>query len=260
MTREQKIEMFNKELDYIQDANIRKFAETAISGFPDYFFEVPASSSGKFHSALESGFGGLVYHTKSVAKVANYLINLDQYRNKLSDEEADCIIVAALCHDGIKHGPENKTGYSVFDHPNLASEYVRNGESLDGIIDDKLRNIIADAVASHSGQWNTSKRSKVVLPTPQTLIQELVHLSDYMASRGDIHILFEEDEIKIELPDPHTYVMNFGKHNGLLLEDVVRNHHGYIDWMRENNISREPLMTLVKQLEDEIAAEEEDEI
>jgi hypothetical protein len=41
------------------------------------------------------------------------------------------------------------------------------------------------------GQWNTDKRSSVVLPKPKTVIEKLVHLADYLASRKSLEFNFE---------------------------------------------------------------------
>jgi hypothetical protein len=259
MTNEEKIGLFNKELDYFNIEDFKEFIKQAIVLLPDYFFEVPASSSGQFHSALESGFGGLVYHTKAVAKVANYLVNLEQYKNKLNEVERDCVVCAALLHDCLKHGWENKTGFSIHEHPVLAGEFVKTDERLDDILSEEIRLIIGDAIASHSGEWTTSKRSKTILPSPQTLLQELVHLSDYIASRSDIHILFEDNEVKPTLPDPNEYVLNFGKHSGKTLTYMFEHHRGYLEWCKEN-IKREPLISLIKQLEEQENNQEDDEI
>lgn len=254
MTNEEKIALFGKEIDYMETEDIKDFFKKAISLVPDYFFEVPASSSGKFHSALECGLGGLVYHTRSVAKVANYLVNLQQYKSELDEVERDCVICAALLHDCLKHDWENKTGFSVHQHPVLAAEFVKTDKRLDGIVSEEIRTIIGDAVASHSGEWTTSKRSKVVLPTPQTLVQELVHLSDYIASRGDIHILFEGEDNKPKLPDINEFRLNFGKHSGKTIPEIAIVDRGWLVWARDN-LTREPLLTMIKNYfdqEDEI--------
>lgn len=256
MTNEEKVALFEKEINYMEVEEIKDFFKKAITFVPDYFFEVPASSSGKFHSVLECGFGGLVYHTRSVAKVANYLVNLQQYKNKLNEVERDCVVCAALLHDCLKHDWENKTGFSVHQHPVLAAEFIKTDERLDNIISEEIRTIIGDAVASHSGEWTTSKRSKVILPSPENLVQELVHLSDYISSRGDIHILFDDEDNKPKLPDVNTYVFPLKKHAGELLIDVFKNDRPYLDWVKEN-VHREPLISLIKMLEEQ---EEDDEI
>ena len=255
MTNEEKIALFEKEVDYMEIEDIKSFFKAAITLVPDYFFEVPASSSGQFHSSLECGFGGLVYHTKAVAKVANYLVNLQQYKSKLNDIEKDCVICAALLHDCIKHDWLNKTGFSVHHHPVLAADFIKTNSNLDGIISQETRMIIGDAVASHSGEWTTNKRSKIILPSPETLVQELVHTSDYIASRGDIHILFENEEKKPVLPDVNEYKLNFGKHKDKTIPEIAAEDRGWLVWALDN-IKREPLLTLIKnyflQEEDEI--------
>jgi hypothetical protein len=221
---------------------------------PDYFFEVPAASSGKFHSALECGFSGLVYHTRSVAKVAHYLVNLHQYKSKLNDVERDCVICAALLHDCLKHDWENKTGFSVHQHPVLAEKFIKTDSRLDGILSDEIRGIIGDAVASHSGEWTASNRSKVVLPSPQTLVQELVHVSDYIASRNDIHILFDGEINTPKLPDINEFKLTFGKHKGETIPRIAAIDRDWLVWASEN-ITREPVRTLIKNYfaqEDEI--------
>lgn len=254
MTNEEKITLFEKEISYMEIENIKDFFKKAITLVPDYFFEVPASSSGKFHSSLECGFGGLVYHTRSVAKVANYLVNLQQYKSKLNEVEKDCVICAALLHDCLKHGEENKTGFSVHQHPILAAEFVKTDNRLGEIVSDEIRMMIGDAIASHSGEWTTSKRSKIVLSSPQTLVQELVHLSDYIASRGDIHILFEGEDNKPKLPDINEYKLNFGRHSGKTIPEIAVSDRGWLVWAKEN-VTREPLLTMIKKY-----FEEEDEI
>ena len=254
MTNEEKIALFEKEISYMEIEDIKDFFKKAITLVPDYFFEVPAASSGKFHSVLECGFGGLVYHTRSVAKVANYLVNLQQYKSRLNEVERDCVICAALLHDCLKHDWENKTGFSVHQHPVLAAEFVKTDNRLDGIVSGEIRNMIGDAVASHSGEWTTSKRSKIVLPSPQTLVQELVHLSDYIASRSDIHILFEGEDNKPKMPDLNEFKLTFGKHGGKTIPEIAVVDRGWLVWAKEN-LTREPLLTLIKKY-----FEEEDEI
>lgn len=255
MTKEEKISLFEKEIAYMEIENIKDFFKQAITLVPDYFFEVPAASSGKFHSVLECGFGGLVYHTRSVAKIANYLVNLQQYKTKLNEVEKDCVICAALLHDCLKHDWENKTGFSVHQHPALAADFVKTDNRLDGIVDDEIRAIIGDAVASHSGEWTTSKRSKVVLPSPQNLAQELVHLSDYIASRSDIHILFEGEDNKPKMPDINEFKLTFGRHSGKTIPQIATIDRGWLVWASEN-LNREPLLTMIKNY----LSQEDDEI
>ena len=113
----------------------------------------------------------------------------------------------------------------------------------------------------HSGGFTSSKRSKVVLPEPETEAEIFCHECDILSSRADIDMqpsdylksVFGEE--KVELPDVNTWVFPYKKHAGELLIDVFKNDRPYINWCKEN-IHKEPFQSLVKQLE----SQEDDEI
>ena len=44
-----KVSYFNKEYSYIKDKKKRDDLKYLVSELPDYFFEIPASSTGKYH-------------------------------------------------------------------------------------------------------------------------------------------------------------------------------------------------------------------
>lgn len=181
-------EFFEKELLTIEDKSIRKFTEVALNNLPQYFFEVAASSTGKYHPTYALGDGGLVRHTKAAVRLANHLLSLEQNKNIFGKTARSCIVSATILHDGWKRG-DNDDIYTVHEHPIVCAEWVLNAECLDGIINDSLRNTIAQAIATHMGEFTTSKRSNVVLPKPATDIQKFVHMCDYLASRKDIEML-----------------------------------------------------------------------
>ena len=66
-----KVEVFENELVYIENEDIRDSLRTMIEKIPDYFFTIPAASTGKYHPQYAQGDGGLVRHTK----VACYILN-----------------------------------------------------------------------------------------------------------------------------------------------------------------------------------------
>lgn len=118
-----------------------------------------------------------------------------------------------------------------------------------GIISDEEIEIIAHSIESHMGQWNVSNKPKdegVVLPKPEGKYQEIVHLTDYLASRKPLEMEFD-DWKKPELPQLDTYVLNFGKYREERLVDVAAKDRGYIDWLKEN-YGKEPVRSLLKQL------------
>jgi len=107
--------------------------------------------------------------------------------------------------------------------------------------------LIRNAIESHMGQWNTDKRyPSVVLPKPENKYQIMIHLADYLASRKDIEIKFDE-ETKAELPDVNTWVLPFGKYKGMTLVEVQAENPGYIEWAK-SNANSEPFRSLVMQL------------
>lgn len=243
-------EIFKKELSCIEDENIRKFTETALNNLPQYFFEVAASSTGKYHPTYALGDGGLVRHTKAAVRFACHLLTIEQNKKEFDLIERSCIISAILLHDGWKHGDKG-SAFTTHEHPVVCGDWLRKSNCLSGIISEDVCAIIASAVESHMGEWNESKRSNTILPKPETNIQKFVHMCDYLASRKDIEVLFDADEsatvakpeVKIE-----DYKFTFGKHKGELITEVAKNHKDYLEWMRDNMSLQEPLKTFVHTL------------
>ena len=88
-----KEDVFKTELQYINDNEIREKAKKIINLLPDYFFEVPASSTGKYHPSFSQGEGGLVRHTKVAATIANELLNNNSIiGDAFTPKEKDLII------------------------------------------------------------------------------------------------------------------------------------------------------------------------
>ena len=53
-----KSEKFAKELEYIKSEDIKNFTRVALDNLPDYFFEVSASSTNRYHPSYALGDGG----------------------------------------------------------------------------------------------------------------------------------------------------------------------------------------------------------
>ena len=185
--------MFTKELSYIKDENIRNSAKIMVSLLPKYFFEVPASSTGKYHPTFSLGKGGLYRHSKCAVRIAYELLNLEMM-NKFSEHEKDLIIMALILHDGLKSGLE-KEEYTRFDHPILMGEYIKNNKDKLSLSDDDI-DILVSAVSSHMGEYNTNPYSNVVLPKPKTNVERFVHMCDFLASRKFLDVKFNNDEIE----------------------------------------------------------------
>jgi hypothetical protein len=246
-------------LDTIQDEEIRTFAYVLVDNLPDYIWEVGASSTGKYHPAYSLGQGGLMRHQIAVVRFLNFFFGLEQYRAKFTSREMDLMRVAGLVHDGRKSGEQTdyaRSKFTKFDHPIQMANIIR---SYDGqfLNHDDLE-FMAHCIESHMGQWNTDRKSSVVLPKPMDEYQQFVHLADYLASRKDLTMAFDNyEQPKVELPDVNEYVLNFGKHTGKKLVDVFKKHRDYLEWCKEN-IHREPLMSLIKVLEEQEKSQDDE--
>lgn len=239
--------IFESLLDTFENEDIKKFTESCIDTIPSYFWEVGASSTGKYHPAYALGELGLARHTCALVRFLNHMLSIDCIKNDFSSRERDLMRVAGIIHDSMKSGTDEdyaRSKYTKFEHPILAANNIRK---MSGLPDDEIE-LIATTIESHMGQWATDKRSKTVLPTPENKYQKLVHLADYLASRKDIEVLFDEEfQKKEEIPDINTYIIPFGKYKGKTLPEIKETDPGYISWAKEN-INREPVKTLLAQM------------
>ena len=190
-----KIKCFETEINYIKDKNLKKDLKTLINLLPDYFFEIQAASTGKYHPKFASGDGGLVRHTKVAVRFAYELLNNNIIGCKFTDRDKDLIIIALTLHDGLKCGLEHNR-YTKFEHPLLISKYImENKEKLTMDIDDIRK--VCSMIETHMGEWTYDNyNKKEVLPRPKTAEQRFVHMCDYLASRKFVNVEFENNEIK----------------------------------------------------------------
>jgi len=187
-----KVKVFEKELSYIKNVDIRDSLEIMIEKIPDYFFTIPASSTGKYHPQYATGEGGLVRHTKAAVRMAYELFGIYRFPERTKD----LIIMSLVLHDSLKKGLKEET-YTRFDHPLLAAQFVKDNEKELKISKEDV-NFIYECISSHMGRFNTSDYSDVILPLPKTPEQKFVHMCDYLASRKVIPILFDKDNNIIE--------------------------------------------------------------
>lgn len=187
-----KIKVFNTELGYIKNSKYIENIKIILQMLPDYFFKIPASSTGKYHPSFTLGDGGLVRHTKVAVKIA-YTLLQSKTTNNFSDNEKDLIIISLILHDSFKSGfPEEK--YCRVDHPLIVVNFLRNNKDKFTLADDEL-NYICDCIKTHMGEFNTDYQGNVVLPLPKTRQQRFVHMCDLLASRKFLNVKFDDNEI-----------------------------------------------------------------
>lgn len=255
---EDKKELLKEYFDSVQDESVKKFMEQCIETIPEYWFVVPASSTGKHHPNYALGEGGLMRHTIALLRFFNRLMRNNMYGRVFTDREMDLLRVACLMHDTRKSGSDEEFAvnkYTKFNHPILAADTVRSINTE--YITDEEKELIANAIESHMGQWNTNTygKSDVTLPLPTNKYQKIVHLVDYLAAQKGVEVLFDgftpENNNKSENINANatvdTYVFTFGKYKGLKLTEVNEKHPDYIEWAKKT-IDHEPLKSLLKQL------------
>jgi hypothetical protein len=188
---------FRHELMAIQSDFYREIAKEALKKAPDYFFYVPASSSGKYHPKSSLGIGGLVRHVKAVFAISEELLQHPLYA-PFTEDEKDEIRVAIILHDCCKQGTQNEPSRTLTEHPllvrnNLAPRDLIEQDRTGKVLEAWSR--ICDLIETHMGIWTKDKETgKEVLKVPETMAQLFVHLCDYLASRKIIEVDITERE------------------------------------------------------------------
>lgn len=188
-----KWEVFKTEISYIKNEKYKDNIKILIDLLPDYFFEVPASSTGKYHPAYATGNGGLLRHTKVAVRFAHELLTNNSIGHSFNSDEKDLIIMSIILHDGLKSGLE-KSEYTKFEHPILIANYIKDNKDKTTLNDSEIE-LMTKMISSHMGEWNTNNYSSVILPKPSNKYERFVHMCDFLASKKFIKVEFKDNEI-----------------------------------------------------------------
>ena len=189
-----KIDVFKKELSYIKNKKYVDCAKNMIELLPDYFFSIPASSTGKYHPEFAQGDGGLVRHTKVAVRMAYELSNNNSIGHSFKSDEKDLMMIALIMHDGAKSGiPKGK--YTCVDHPLIISNLIRENKDKIGLSDDEI-DFVCSVIETHMGEWNKDFNGNEVLPVPKNKYQRFVHMCDFLASKKFINVSFKDNDIE----------------------------------------------------------------
>ena len=185
-----KKEVFKTEINYLKNPKYQENIQTLIELVPDYFFIIPAASTGKYHPQFAQGEAGLVRHTKAALKIAKDILSLEYMNNIFTNDEKDLLLIAILFHDTHKLGvPKEK--YTRFDHPLLAASFIKDNQD-ETTFTDKEINIITKTISSHMGQWNTNSYSNITLPKPNDKYEFFVHMCDFLSSKKYLDVKFDK--------------------------------------------------------------------
>lgn len=207
MTNEEKIQVFEKHLDMIESGVIRDFTEFCLVRFPDYFWTLPASTSGRRHGGEET----LLDHIQGCLFLAEAVIQ--QMEKTWNQRQKDQFISAIILHDGWRcHGSTDEEcryneeylerkgipektyllGQLCTDpeHPEagyrevlrLALEY--NRENPQSPISGKDLSIISRGIRCHYGPWTATPNVPFSLDYPFSSVVMQVHNADYMQAQN----------------------------------------------------------------------------
>lgn len=188
-----KQDYFKKEYSYIKKQKYVDNLKIMVDLLPDYFFEVPASSTGKYHPEFSLGKGGLLRHSKFAAKLAYEMYNDESITGTFNQDEKDLMIFALLLHDGLKSGLV-KEEYTRFDHPILMANYIRDNKDKLTLTDNEVE-FIATCIETHMGPWTTDYQGNDVLKKPVNKYQKFVHMCDFLASRKFIDTKYKDNDL-----------------------------------------------------------------
>ena len=85
-------EKFEQEIELIKNPAIKNIAKQGVDLLPDYFFKVPASSTGKYHPSFALGEGGLYRHVRAAVGIAVELFRIYNF----APDEQDIIITVNI--------------------------------------------------------------------------------------------------------------------------------------------------------------------
>lgn len=180
-----KDDFLNELQDFVSKERL-DMCERLFGIIPNYFWLVPASSTGKYHPSFSCRTGGLTNHTLAAMKIFKRLAKHFEVFN----EDIEIGLIALTFHDTFKLGPK-KERYTVHKHPLYAAvPFITLGE-----------NKIAECIKSHMGRFNKNNYSNIILPLPEDDLQMLVHIADYLSSRKEMEddLLTDENGFSMEI-------------------------------------------------------------
>lgn len=149
----------------------------------DYFDDVGASGSGKYHPPWANGPGGLVRHTAAALEYAEQMVR-GVASDRMTNAKMDEVRAAVILHDFIKYGTQERYEQArahggakmVPDHGTLAAEDFRDF-ALNKIPSDRVERICY-AIEYHMGIYGPKD-------CDDTDVLYCAIISDYLVSRKD---------------------------------------------------------------------------
>lgn len=172
---------FETEINRIKDEKLQQFVKFYLDKFtPSYFWEIGASSSGKFHPKFSQGQGGLVRHTKAACLFLEGLLRMSPYVY-MGEEKHDFCRVTLILHDTCKYGMGETMDKSQYRYHAINAAH-NVAVAWEEYFHREAPYLITQAIRSYMGQWSERE------DRPFTQIDRAVHMADYMSSRSYIDV------------------------------------------------------------------------
>lgn len=157
------------EVDAIYDEQIRQATvDYFLNCCPSYFWEKPASATGKYHPPDESEKYGTWLHSKRVFATYSNLSESFTELQLITEHERNCGKAAALIHDTFNYGwPSENRDMTTSEHDVIAA-------AVANYVADMPAEVV-HLVHSHMGSWGQGKN-------PRSENELLFHLSDMSAA------------------------------------------------------------------------------
>jgi 23S rRNA maturation-related 3'-5' exoribonuclease YhaM len=177
-------QLFEKELQQIDNIKLKDLIINVLSNVDDSFFQIPTSTTGKYHPRQVNQKHGLILHTKLATAYSLQLINAYYANDDSIAFHRDIIISALLLHDIGKKGKYKNYQKEYVNHPLTASkiflEKTEAGTMFQGIDSDILL-MITNCINFHMGIYSPPEIAK---PISEFNLHELiVYTSDYLATQ-----------------------------------------------------------------------------
>jgi HD superfamily phosphodiesterase len=176
--------IFKDELSLITIDNLQKLVVDVMINLNDDFFNIPTSSTGKYHPIYCNKKHGLLLHTKLVVAYAIQMIEAYYGNDKDINFHTSIIISACLLHDIGKKARYQNYKEEYENHPLIASELfvtTYNNQTLFYTIDNDIIMMIVNCINFHGGLWTPEEIKKPI--QDYTLHEMIIYTSDFLASR-----------------------------------------------------------------------------
>lgn len=187
--------IFSHEIGLFEKLDAYSTAIWLLTKAPEYFFHIPASSTGKYHPEFTKGEGGLVKHTQAAINIAVKLWPLFIEAEPQAEPYRDEVILALMFHDVLKKGL-SCTEHTQEHHAEESAQWVLDTVQYmhaDHKPSDSFITRVTKLMRTHMGQWGHThwEQDDLLLAT----LQHYVHLCDHISSQSSfLHKIFNTKE------------------------------------------------------------------